>query len=163
MNSKRRFYMKKIVFALIVVLLLGSFVACNGEADFLLWGDSSSESGDNSRTLKLRLNTSELRPVSFADGDRQALEKSFTVPDSVTTWADLAEAEFEVEVYSFEEGYEEDNPHKMYCRIYEYNPDVIQFESPTASLYLEVCINNEPVSKEDAIDFSIVYSVGLDD
>lgn len=153
--------MKKIVFALIAVLLLCSVVACNGDADFLLWEDSS-ESEDNSRTLKLRLVYTELRPCSFADGDRQALEKSFTVPDSVTTWADLVNENFSFDIYSFEEGYEEDNPHQMNCQVVDYfDPNQIQFEAPTASLGLTVHKGNEPVHPEDAIDFSIVYDIGV--
>lgn len=149
--------MKKIVFALIAVLLLGTFVACDGEADFLLWDDEPVDG----KTITLRLSEyiAEERCVTFVLGDPEALEKSFTIPDSVSKWEDLIELGYCIPIYDYESSYYSEDPYSFECDYCFWEESTVMFASSNASLSLQVAIDNNPVSVDELIDFSKTYTL----
>ncbi len=145
--------MKKIVFLLIAVLLLGTFVACDGEADFLLWEDEPAE-----KVLTLKIDEG-AGGWSFEDNEK-VLVKSFSDYDfsSVTTWQQLIDEVFEIVIYDDSDFYE---PQTLKLAYYGW-ANCVGFEFADASLLLAVCESSDiesKVSLTDSIDFSVQYDL----
>ncbi len=126
--------MKKIALTLLAVLILGTFVACNGEVDSLLW-----EEGEKSLKLKIREGSGySFSPVSTVT------EKSFTVPGSVRTWQDLVNMGFSISYYSY--GY----AHAIETQCID-NEGFVSFT--------DLLLNSDTggVEIQEAIDFNTTY------
>lgn len=96
--------MKKILFALLAVIIIGTMAACNGEVDYLLWNEDVK--GTRSKTITLVLDVDYL---SFEKGMTKVGQKEFETP--YETWQALYDSNFTLTVYgrdSAENGYEEE-------------------------------------------------------
>lgn len=146
--------MKKIVFLLIAVLLLGTFVACDGEADFLLWDDEPVE-----KVLKLKFAEGFYSEnFSFDSENPDDDEKEFPIPDSVTTWQNLIDYSnnFNISVYIDE--YHDFRDYSCTSLGTE-----VCFESENSSFSLDVYLDGVVVLTSAPIDFSKTYTLGIDD
>lgn len=106
--------MKKILFALLAVMIIGTMAACNGEVDYLLWNDDVK--GTPSKTITLVLDVDYL---SFEKGMTKVDQKVCETP--YETWQALYDSNFTLTVYgrdSAENGYEEE--FTMSLKIAEY-------------------------------------------
>lgn len=127
--------MKKIALTLLVVLVLGTFVACNGEVDSLLW-----EEGE--KTLMLSFGESNNYSFSVVSS---VPEKGFTVPGSVRTWQDLINMNFSVTYYTYGSAH----PGELQCRELG---DNIWFSN-----FLLTYLNSGDAVTHGAIDFNTTY------
>lgn len=138
--------MKKIVFLLIAVLLLCTFVACDGEADFLLWDNEPAE-----KELTLEIAVGYTRYYYSFDKDGFIFTDSFKINGTVTTWAELKNSGDEIYVYDGG-----DNPTALKC--YEYD-GMVFFENEDTYDSLMVKLGNETVLINSDIDFSNTYTL----
>ena len=143
--------MKKIVFSLIAVLLLGTFVACDGETDFLLWDEEPVAS----KFLKLKIIDDVIgADFSFVGGTEKVVEIKLPVDDSVKTWQDLIDQSFEIPLYE----YHEDAYFKRDVFWYEYGDYfVLLFTDSDYHVFVTYDTGIDFVPKTAEIDFDSQY------
>lgn len=144
--------MKKILFALLAVMIIGTMAACNGEVDYLLWNDDVK--GTPSKTITLVLDVDYL---SFEKGMTRVDQKVCETP--YETWQALYDSNFTLTVYgrdSAENGYEEEFTMSLIIANYWGNEYMVfLIDSTDYSIMNDV----DPIRPSSSIEDGSAYSI----